>query len=419
MVERLKSRINIKMYFDLIIVGGGASGIIAALSAKQQYPAKNIAILEKQSLLLRKVRASGNGRCNISNAHITPQAYFSVGSSEKVKNRLLKTAFSEFSASETKDLCTSLGIYLREDEAGRIYPYAEQAEIVVDALIKALEYQKINILTEYCVQKIAVQEDDLIKIQVEHTGQMFEFTCRNLILACGSYAASPLGGTKLGYDLLKQLQITVTPLYCALAPLTLKYYKERKILAGQRFKGRASLLKNKQLIQQTEGEFLFTKEGISGIAAMELARFVENPQTDHYQLRIDFVPELSEQEIKILLDKISLERGQNLCRRIPFMFVKKVIALYLQKKAKDIKQMIHLLKDCPFEILDVFPAEKAQVIAGGALLDEIYFPEMALKSNPNIYICGELLDVDGRTGGFNLQWAITSGFLAGKLKRRY
>lgn len=411
--------------FDCVIVGGGASGVIAALSARKNQPNADIMLIEKETQLLRKVSASGNGRCNISNKNISPENYFSVSSSNSQKTKFVQTAFSQFSFPQTKDFFSALGIHIKTDHYGRAYPYAEQAEIVVDALSNALKKENITVLLETEVKKI-VNSDQQLKIlfsslskkTANNSLEVQQCHSSKIILACGSSAANKLGGSKLGYKLLSSLKVDISEVRPALVPLKLELGESRKLLSGQRFKARAELYKNGDLNFQTEGEFLFTKEGLSGISAMELARFISKPETNSYNLMIDFIPELDHKEITIFFQQSKYFTEKNL-QVAGTAFIRKNIAAHLANKASDLKTMVKLLKSSSFKVLGSLTEQEAQVMAGGLVLEQIFLPSFSLKRDPRIYVCGELIDIDGRTGGFNLQWAWTSGYLAGKLLNPY
>ncbi|HHT24314.1 MAG TPA: aminoacetone oxidase family FAD-binding enzyme [Clostridiaceae bacterium] len=416
------------MKYDCIVIGGGASGVMAALSVRRHYPDFKILILEKEFQLLRKVEASGNGRCNLSNRNIKSENYFSLQAGKSAKQKFLQTAFNTFSYPDTVTFFSSLGIPLRLDQSGRAYPYSEQASSVVLTLTQALVESKVEVLLQAEVVRIK-SINTLLELTVEPCKTVKQkryfsyltsaktYQCKKLIVACGSKAAQNLGGTDSGYQLLKQYAM-ISELRPGLVPLNLIMDEKAQSLAGQRFKGSAKLLFNNTLLAQSSGEFLFVAGGLSGIAAMELARFLpQDDQADQdIKIELDFVPDYQLSEVENFLfnrRKILAEHNNDFSA---VGIVKEKISDYLVQRAGTSKNLTYLMKATSFKINGTkgFPA--AQITAGGVCLSQIRMPSLALKSQPNIYICGELIDIDGKTGGFNLQWAWTSGYIAGQLR---
>lgn len=416
------------MKYDCIVIGGGASGVMAALSVRRHYPDFKILILEKEFQLLRKVEASGNGRCNLSNRNIKSENYFSLQAGKSAKQKFLQTAFNTFSYPDTVTFFGSLGIPLRLDQSGRAYPYSEQASSVVLTLNQALVESKVEVLLQAEVVRIK-SINTLLELTVEPCKTVKQkryfsyltsaktYQCKKLIVACGSKAAQNLGGTDSGYQLLEEYA-TISELRPALVPLNLIMDEKAQLLTGQRFKGSAKLLFNNTLLAQSSGEFLFVAGGLSGIAAMELARFLpQDDQADQdIKVELDFVPDyqLSEMENFLFNRRKILAEHNNDFSAVGI--VKEKISDYLVQRAGTSKNFTYLMKATSFKINGTkgFPA--AQITAGGVCLSQIRMPSLALKSQPNIYICGELIDIDGKTGGFNLQWAWTSGYIAGQLR---
>lgn len=419
------------MTYDCIIIGGGASGVISALSVRKHHPQAKILLLERQFQLLRKVQASGNGRCNLSNRNLKSENYFSVDSSDSFKQRFLQTAFNQFSFTSTKRFFLDLGIPLRIDEEGRAYPHSEQSAAVVLTLSKALVSSKIEVLLQAEVEKIDYHDNSfelsVVPNKTVKEKKSFEFLtkakkikCNKLILACGSKAAKNLGGSHIGYNLINNLAeiSTLTP---ALVPLKLSTDINLKVLAGERFKGQARLFRDSTEIASSSGEFLFSKTGLSGIAGMELARFIPEKfsSADQYYVKLDFAPEYTQPELETILTERKINLQEANLNQLAIGLVKQKTATFLAESAESILQLSVLLKELRIDLLGTNGFENAQVVAGGVKLSQIYSPSFALKSNPAIYICGELMDLDGKTGGFNLQWAWTSGYLAGKLSEAF
>ena len=416
------------MKYDCIVIGGGASGVMAALSVRRHHPDFKILLLEKEFQLLRKVEASGNGRCNLSNRNIKSENYFSLQAGKPAKQKFLQTAFNIFSYPDTVNFFSGLGIPLRLDQCDRAYPYSEQASSVALTLIQALVKSKVDVLLQAKVVRIK-SIDTLLELAVEpfktvkqkryftYLTSAKTYQCKKLIVACGSKAARNLGGTDSGYQLLEEY-VAISELRPGLVPLNLIMDEKAQLLAGQRFKGSAKLLFKNTILAQSSGEFLFVDGGLSGIAAMELARFL--PQGDQanqvLNVELDFVPDYKISELEeFLFNRRQILADQN-NDFSAVGIVKEKISDYLVQRAGTSKSLTHLMKATSFQVSGSRGFSAAQITAGGVCLSQIRIPSLALKSQPNIYICGELIDIDGKTGGFNLQWAWTSGFIAGQLR---
>ena len=418
--------------FDLIIAGAGASGLMAALSARRKFPQAKILLLERQDRPLRKVKAAGNGRCNLSNKDLSGSHYFSVATSPKQKDKIIKTVFNCFSSADTVKFFNDLGLFLRTDQAGRLYPYGEQGDLVVACLLRALAKAEIDLLTGLSLTAIDRQDNFLeltllsgnssLQSRSETGSLQKKMRTKNLILACGSTAGGGLGATDLGYRLSENLGLEVSRLQPALVPLVLSDKDIVKSLSGQRFKGQASLYRDRQFVATSQGEFLFNKQGLSGIAGMELGRFVQDPDRHRYNLTIDFVPDLSQDDLVDYLTGLwagSGTVGRSDLKSLAEAFVKEKIASELASRSGSIAKLASLLKALKLDLENSMGSDQAQVMAGGVCLHQVHLPEFCLKPDPRIYLTGELLDIDGQSGGYNLQWAWSSGFLAGLLSKPY
>lgn len=419
-------------HFDLVVAGAGASGLVAALSARRKFPRAKILLLERQVRPLRKVRAAGNGRCNLSNRDLSSRHYFSLSTSPKQKDKLVKSVFNRFSAADTRRFFNELGLFLRTDQAGRLYPYGEQGDLLASCLLRAINRSDIEFKTGLALTGIDCREDDLnlTLAECDQDGQPrigsspdpLQVRTQKLILACGSSASPGLGGTDLGYYLAGDLGLEISQRQPALVPLILRDQKLVKSLSGQRFKGQAALYRDRRFMARSQGEFLFNRQGLSGIAGMELGRFVTEPDRYAYSLTLDFVPDLSHEDLLAYLTGLwpgSRKMAREDLKYLAQAFVKDKIASYLAQKSQSLVDLAGLLKAFSLDLEACMGGEQAQVMAGGVCLHQVHLPEFCLKSDPRIYLTGELLDIDGQSGGYNLQWAWSSGFLAGLLADPY
>lgn len=436
--------------YDLVIVGGGASGLMAAIAAAKKNRELSILILEAQEQAGRKILASGNGRCNLSNQDMSAKNY--------QNNRFVESLLYNISPTVLQYVFSDLGLLTITDSAGRIYPASNQAQTVLAILLENLARFGVDLRTKSPVIRLEQATGNTWQLYLL-SGEMVE--AKKLILATGSVASPQLGGSRSGFKLLKQLGLNVLDPAPALTPLVLQA-KELKQLKGCRFKGKANLLlalagKEKNIIASSEGEFLLTDYGLSGIAAMELAAEIakycsvaaeDGPEIPlkraklravppayllaaerKLSLEIDFFPQLDKEEIKIILRQRLQQLKQKEIWRIflgilPFSlgeYLGEIIKEAFQSKGKTsfdqemfLDHALEILKGWQLNIAGLRGYEQAQISLGGLDTREIDPQSMSINKISGLYIAGELVDLAGDSGGYNLHFAFASGILAGE-----
>jgi predicted Rossmann fold flavoprotein len=396
----------------IAIIGGGASGIAAALSAKRTNTKAHVILLEGLDRVGKKILATGNGRCNLGNADITAKHYHSHDA--KRLRELLKSMPSEM----TVDFFRSIDLMCATEEMGRIYPYCRQAAMVLDILQLALSRAEIDVR---CGQQVTgIQQKKgrfLLRIEDQPSVQ-----ADKVILACGGKAAPKQGVTGIGYLLAQSLGHSATKLFPHLVPL--QCTNMPKGLKGIRVEGELSLLDESKRIGAELGEIQLTDYGLSGIPAMQLSCLLDRCRKPVLQL--DFFPTLSETELlQMLKQQIARNRKETLetallgtiQKRVLFALLKQLHIEPLSRKAdslseKEIMRLARTLKSWTLPVTGTLTWEQAQVTGGGVPLSEIHEDFSSCKCN-GLYLTGELLDVSGDCGGYNLHWAWCSGIIAG------
>lgn len=377
--------------YDICIIGGGASGMTAAISAKRFNRDTSVIILEKKDRLGKKILATGNGKCNLSN--------------EKCSDyRSILSFFQE------------IGVITRMDDSGRFYPYTEDARDVAGALIRRLNTLGVDIDCDAEVAKVNKNDDGFL-ITYTTKGKKLTLTCKKLLIACGGKAGPEFGTTGDGYKFARSLGHSVTRLAPALTAVEL--YENMNSFAGIRVKAKVVLKYKGEEVFEEAGEVQFTKYGISGICVFNLSRFLVLPNGtkleggfDDYILSVDFLSSGGDVE-NFLRERseMSFLNGSDILSSI----VRKPIALDIYEKSKgDIKSMARLLHDYPLHPKGLKGWDFAQVTKGGIPLEEVNNETMESKILNNLYFAGEILNYDGPCGGFNLQNAWESGIKAGK-----
>ena len=400
---------------NIVIVGGGASGISAALSAARRAPKDTrITLLEGLDRVGKKILATGNGRCNLTNEEITPEHYHS-GQPE-----LLAPLLAEMPPQRTLEFFRSLGLYCSAEEMGRVYPNARQASAVLDTLTLALEGADIQTVCSAKIKHIA------------RNGGAFLLTAQDgrtvradaLILAAGGRAAPAQGTDGSGLTLARQMGLECTPVYPCLVALKCGG-GAAKGLKGIRSRGQVRLLRRGKTAGVESGEIQFTDYGLSGIPVFQLSCLL-SPDPAGAELAVDLLPEWDQAELARWISaqarrypSAPLERFLPglVHKRLLFAVMKSVGISPLSRPAsslfpRETAALARALKDWRFPVEGPLSWEQAQVTGGGVSLAELD-GRFGARRCPGLFLCGELLDVAGDCGGYNLHWAWCSGLSAG------
>jgi hypothetical protein len=403
---------------NIAIIGGGAAGMVAAIEAAYTAPQLNITIYERMDRVGKKLLATGNGRCNYSNLNASQVNYYGKAP-EFVLN-----ALTEYTVDDTLNFFNRLGIFPKEEENGKLYPFSGQASAVLDALRNELVRLNINIVNA-----------DIIGINKTKKGFKLSdksnniYYCDRLVVAAGGCASPSLGSNGSGYKLLEQLGHHITQLKPALVQLKTPT-DEVKSLQGIKIEGTLTILsKTKngdEVLGSDSGEILFTDYGISGPPVFQLSTLTA--RYDKLVASIDFMSEYPQHNIydillgrKDALSHLTMESyftgllnkrlGNIIARRAG---IEKLSYPVAKLTKKHLWKMTALIKDLRLDIIGTKGFANAQVTAGGVYTNEFSPYTMESKLCKGLYCAGEIYDIFGDCGGYNLQWAWSSGRLAGK-----
>ena len=391
------------------IIGAGASGMAAALAASENKE-NQIIILERQARVGRKLLATGNGRCNLSNLHAQAGGYFGEDAS------FADNALNMFHVADTRKWFEDMGLYTVAEESGRVYPYSDQANSVVDVLRFALQRENIQLLTGCEVSRIRKSGAGF----TVHTHEDAVY-CDKLIVACGGLAGTKLGGSMAGYKLLRSLGHSCTKLRPALVQLKSEWHG-CKALKGVRANCHAEILKDGSVYAESKGEIQFAEYGISGPVVFEISRDV-CAEPAAWSCRLDFLPDMEADELLNWLSRRPLQPAEELLTGILHNRLGRVLTsaagIRGERKIGSLTEeervaVCNAVKNFEIHLTEPMGMDSAQVTAGGILTSEFDPCTMESRLVPNLYACGEVLDIDGACGGYNLQWAWSSGRLAGK-----
>ena len=403
------------MKHSLIIVGGGAAGLTSALIAKDY--GIDVAIIEGTDRVGKKLLTTGNGRCNISNTNINKNRYHSEN------ENFFEHTLDSFNIDQTIDFFSCLGIPIVTLEGGKMFPMSLQASSVLDILRFAMEEKHIPVYTNTKAKEITIKNDGFKILTADNS----TYTCEKLIMATGGKSAPKTGSDGSGYTLAKQLGHSVISPVPALVQLKLNYSR-LKALSGVKFDGYAEIFINDKSVQKEFGEILFTDYGISGPPILQLSRAASYGLSENNKitLKLDMLPTIPSEKLQEFLENHwSVFEGRSVLDSLIGIINKKVIPIILKEaKIEDIHKpcrdlegkeknvMYSLLKQWQFEVSGTNSFTNAQVTAGGINTKEINGETLESNIIPNLFFAGEILDVDGDCGGFNLQWAWSSGAIA-------
>ncbi len=397
---------------DVIIIGGGASGMMAALTAAEN--GRSVLLLERQSRVGRKLLATGNGRCNLTNYNTSPARYHGEDGG------FCAYALRAFDVGSTLQHFASLGLLTVNEDSGRVYPMSNMAGSVLDVLRYGLEHPRIEVRTGQVVTAVKrTAEGFTVRTETD------AFTAGKLILAAGGCAGSKVGGVMDGYRLAKALGHHRTALYPSLVQLKTDPTYPRA-LKGVKAECGITVLRGSGTVAENRGEVLFTEYGVSGPAIFDISRAVATGG-EGLVCALDFFPDWDLREVldwlrmrrqtmqaheasTLLVGSCHTRLGQMLCKAAGFT---NQPAASLTDS--DLERIARQAKHFALPITGTCGFDQAQVTAGGLQTGEFDPQTMQSLLVPGLYACGEVLDVDGDCGGFNLQWAWSSGHLAGLL----
>ncbi|MBU0996480.1 MAG: NAD(P)/FAD-dependent oxidoreductase [Firmicutes bacterium] len=394
----------------IYVIGGGASGMMAAIGARRN--GAEVTILERNSRIGKKILATGNGRCNYSN----------LGATKKDYNHpeFVDVVFDGFGPAQTLRFFESLGIVPRVEDLGKVYPMSEQASSILDVLLYELEYLGVSIVTEALVQRVIKKNNQFTIFLAD--GRVFD--ADKVILSTGGKAMPKSGSDGRGYAIAESLGHHTTHVFPALVKLTLEspYLKH---LDGVKYPGTVDLIHQGEILQSEFGDILFTKYGISGPTILQLSRKANAFLTENKKVSvvIHLVETLQREDIKMRFEManekpvdfslIGLINKRFISALLKEAGIEKHNTLVKDLKQNELNQLIRLLFDWEFQVTGFLGFDEAQVTAGGIEVSEIDPTTMESRIQSGLFFTGELIDIDGLCGGYNLQWAWSSGYLAG------
>ena len=406
---------------EVVIVGGGAAGLFAAIALKKMVGDNaNITIVERLERVGKKVLATGSGKANFSNSQLKSTNY----NHPHFVNKL----FKDFGYKETIKFFNELGLLTVEGSEGRVYPKSESSSSLLDVMRNKIRSLGIEEKCNFDVKRIVKLKN---QYSVENT-RGIKLIADYVIMAAGGTSTRVLGSNGTGYAILKNLKVKITDVEPGLVGIKTDE-QSVKGLEGIRAKAKVRLYtkKAKEHVWENEGEIQFKVGGMSGIVIMEMASKISRMNITG-ELRasyfvVDFCPEISKEELtNILVNRIQELNDYTNANFLIGMFHKKLAASILKKSkvdvvgyvkdmtTKDIDRIVKVIKECPFVIKGLDSFDKSQVTVGGVDIKEIVQETMEIRKLANMYVCGEIIDIDGDCGGFNLQWAWTSAYTASK-----
>ncbi|MEK4284343.1 BaiN/RdsA family NAD(P)/FAD-dependent oxidoreductase [Ureibacillus sp. FSL K6-0165] len=410
--------------YDCIVIGGGPSGLMAAIAAGEQK--KKVLLIEKGNKLGKKLAISGGGRCNVTNRLPVEEIIKHIPGN----GRFLYSAFSIFNNEDIIQFFERLGVPLKEEDHGRMFPVSNRAQDVVDALTRELKRLNVEIRLQTSVSKILMDDEKVLGVRLQDGS---EIRSKTVIVAVGGKAVPQTGSTGDGYPWAERAGHTVTELFPTEVPIISKEpFIQSRDLQGLSLRDVAVSVLNKKgkPIITHQMDMLFTHFGISGPAILRCSQFVVKELKKNsgapVQIRIQILTNYNEetcfQYLNQLLKKEPKKSIKNLLKPLAperwLLFLLERANIDASKSCAEISQehirkLAHELVSFTMDVHGTLPLEKAFVTGGGVSIKEIDPKTMASKKKKGLYFCGEILDIHGYTGGYNITSALVTGRIAG------
>ncbi|MDK7928144.1 MULTISPECIES: NAD(P)/FAD-dependent oxidoreductase [Staphylococcus] len=410
--------------YQSIIIGGGPSGLMSAAAASQNK--QKVLLIEKKKGLGRKLKISGGGRCNVTNR----LPYDEIIRHIPGNGKFLYSPFSVFDNESIIEFFESHGVKLKEEDHGRMFPVSNRAQDVVDTLVQELKNNNVEIKEETAVKHIKLDEDGHF-IVTDQNDQVYH--SKTVVIATGGTSVPQTGSTGDGYTFAESLGHTITELFPTEVPITSKEpFIIRKTLKGLSLKDVALsvLRKNGKPRITHQMDMIFTHFGISGPAALRCSQFVYKEQKSQkkqdIQMQLDVFPDEKENEVQARIKSLIKETPDKLVKNSLRGIIEERYLNFILEQAgvaedttghhisnQQILTLAQLFKGFTFTVNGTLPIEKAFVTGGGVSIKEIEPHTMMSKITPGLFLCGEVLDIHGYTGGYNITSALVTGRVSG------
>lgn len=406
--------------YDVVVIGGGPAGMMAAGRAAER--GRLVLLLEKNNILGKKLLITGGGRCNLTN---NKPATREILLKYKNSDQFLASAFSQFSVKDTLDFFNKKGLATKEENEGRVFPISDCSKSVLDVLIQYLKDGGVKIQTEVEIMNLDVDPKTRNIIISVKKGKII--IAKSCIIATGGTSRPDTGSTGDGFRWLKKLGIKIAENDFALVPIALSDKWIKKISGTVVESIKITSYQNGQNQNKSFGKILFTHFGISGPTVLNMSSEIgELLKHGEVLLEIDLFPKIDLGELRKIIQKILLENTNKKIKNIIGNLVNASLGAELIKLAgingetfchsvssEERKNLTKLFKTVPLHVSRLLGADKAIISSGGVNLEEINFKTMQLKKIPNIYLVGDVLDVNRPSGGYSLQLCWTTGYVAG------
>ncbi len=391
---------------SVCIVGGGAAGMIAAITARKN--GNKVVLLEKNSELGKKILLTGNGKCNYTNINMNLSNFNAP---------FISPVLERFNEKDTIKFFKDLGIETLIEPSGRCYPINEQASSIVEVLI--YELNRLGVEIRYNSEVVKVEKNNTFLITLKNGEKIVS---NNVIVATGGITYPITGSTGDGHKIAKSFNHKVTKLLPSLSRLKVK--EDLKFFHGVRFKGLIKVISDGKVVKEAADDIIISKSGLGGLGILEVSKWANISLSNKQKTIIEL--ELTSLDKDALVKRFNSLSYKNVTDSLVGLINKKLINKILRNAkikeevlVKDLKKeainlLINELKHFTFEVIDYY-MDEAQVTHGGVSLDEINNKTLESKLVKGLYFAGEVLDVDGISGGYNLQWAFSSGYTAGLL----
>lgn len=409
---------------DVIVIGGGPSGLMAAIAAGEQK--KKVLLIEKGKKLGKKLAISGGGRCNVTNRLSVDEIIKHIPGN----GRFLYSPFTVYNNNDIIEFFEGLGVKLKEEDHGRMFPVSNRAQDVVDALVDELDRLHVDIKLNTSVAKLLMDDEKILGVRL-HDGT--ELLAKAVVVAVGGKAVPQTGSTGDGYPWAERAGHTVTELYPTEVPVTSKEpFIQSRELQGLALRDAAVSVLNKKgkAIVTHKMDMLFTHFGVSGPSILRCSQFIVKERKKNggapVEIRIQTLPEMNEETCFVHLNKLLKEEPKKAAKNVWKSIAQERWLLFLMERAgvdpsktsaeiaqEKVRQLARELISFTMLVHGTLPLEKAFVTGGGVSVKEIEPKTMASKMKNGLFFCGEILDIHGYTGGYNITSALVTGRIAG------